>query len=279
MRCPRKGVPIKLLFRVQSDFYTDDPDVCLAVIPSEPYVYFSESRNLGYPEIPRLRPPKSMADSARDDNFFRLLRRHFVTARDDNFFRLLRRHFVTPRDDNFFRLLRRPPKKPQTSRNDRLLFLSLFLIFLSISASAEPIKNEDCLACHDNFPIAKFKMSSHGTNLCASCHQDIKEIPHPDKVAPVNCASCHRIEAEIYNGSDHGKALASGVPAASCINCHSDSHTILSARDPNSPTYRLNIPKTCAACHENQERMEKYGLLEKHPLKSYSATVHGKALL
>lgn len=145
--------------------------------------------------------------------------------------------------------------------------------------AAEEIANEDCLACHDSFNLDEFHGSVHGGNLCTSCHVEIKELPHPEKMSPVNCASCHRMEASVYLASDHGKAMKHGIAAAKCFDCHGDSHSIYSARDAKSPVYRLNIPKTCAVCHENQEKMAKYALLEKHPLTSYAETVHGKALL
>ncbi|MBI4549527.1 MAG: cytochrome b/b6 domain-containing protein [Candidatus Omnitrophica bacterium] len=146
-------------------------------------------------------------------------------------------------------------------------------------AAAETIANEDCLACHDTFKLEDFETTAHGSNLCTSCHSDIKELPHPESLKQVDCAVCHRVEAEIYGASDHGKALKSGVPAASCLNCHGDTHTIRSARDPLSPIHRLNIPQTCAVCHENEKMMARYSLLEKQPLHSYADTVHGKALL
>lgn len=118
----------------------------------------------------------------------------------------------------------------------------------------------------------------HGKNLCTSCHKGITEIPHSEKLAPVECAACHRLESEVYSNSDHGKAVKAGASAASCLSCHGSSHELLSARSPESPVYRLNVPKTCAICHEDEPKMAKYRLLEKHAFRSYSQTVHGKAL-
>lgn len=161
------------------------------------------------------------------------------------------------------------------------VFFAAFLwlgAFASTVQTEEGIKNEDCLACHDSFHYDKFLSSVHRSNLCTSCHADIKEIPHPEKLAPVNCAHCHRLESEVYDSSDHGMAVKWGAPAASCLSCHGNPHELLSARDPQSPVYRLNIPKTCATCHEDQKKMAKYSLLEKQPVKSYLDTVHGKAL-
>ncbi len=166
--------------------------------------------------------------------------------------------------------------------------LFVFICVAALSAQAEEttasssqqlITNDDCLACHDQFNLEKFKTSIHGSNQCTSCHGDIKEIPHPEKLAKVQCSSCHDIEAQIYYSSDHGKALKKGAPAAQCLDCHGEPHSLLNSRDQNSPVNRLNIHKTCARCHEDEKKMEPFHLLEKAPFKSYAKSVHGIALI
>ncbi|MBI3999000.1 MAG: cytochrome b/b6 domain-containing protein [Candidatus Omnitrophica bacterium] len=160
-----------------------------------------------------------------------------------------------------------------------LLVALTFPLTVWAADDVQPINDEDCLACHDTINQEKFAASIHGSNRCTSCHSDVKDIPHSLKPGHVECASCHRIEAQIYNASDHGKALKKGAPAASCLDCHGSAHELLNYRNPDSPVNRKNIPATCATCHENQEKMLRYGLLEVRPLKSYSESVHGKALL
>ncbi len=162
------------------------------------------------------------------------------------------------------------------------IYLLIFLLmpFLSFR-TAYAVENTECLACHDdNKRSDTYNSSVHGKNLCTSCHADITALPHPEKLGKPVCGQCHRIESEIYNSSDHGVALKAGInEAASCRNCHGEPHAILNSRNKDSPVYRLNIPKTCASCHEDQEKMAKYALTEKMPFKSYSETVHGKALI
>lgn len=162
------------------------------------------------------------------------------------------------------------------------VFIFLFLASHAFAAD-EParaaIQNEDCLVCHEHIDLNQFNSSVHGQHRCTSCHSGIQELPHPEQMAPVSCAGCHRIESEIYYSSDHGRAVRHGISAASCLDCHGEPHSLLSHRNEHSPVFRMNIPKTCARCHENEEKMAKYSLLEKQPLKSYSSTVHGKALL
>ncbi|MDO8525685.1 MAG: cytochrome b/b6 domain-containing protein [Candidatus Omnitrophota bacterium] len=170
-----------------------------------------------------------------------------------------------------------------------LMALSFFPAAHAIDTSAElsidpdrsqRIENSECLTCHDDIKPDVYNASVHGKNLCTSCHADITEAPHPEKPGKPVCNQCHRIEAEIYNSSDHGVALKAGIDeAASCRNCHGQPHGILDSRNKESPVYRANIPETCAVCHEDQAKMEKYALTEKTPLKSYSETVHGKALV
>src|SRR3989338_6775101 len=153
--------------------------------------------------------------------------------------------------------------------------------FIFLAGFAGAIENEECLTCHGEAVDADaYSASIHGKNLCTSCHVDVTKAPHGEHPKTPTCNQCHRIESEIYKTSDHGVALKAGVEeAASCRNCHGEPHSLLNSRNPKSPVYRLNIPSTCSACHENEQMMTKYALTEKMPLKSYSATVHGKALI
>ena len=66
--------------------------------------------------------------------------------------------------------------------------------------------------------------------------------------------------------SIHGYAVSKEglLVAANCMSCHG-SHHILSHKDPQSPTYKTNIPNTCGTCHGGVEA-------------EYSAGVHGKAV-
>ncbi len=161
-----------------------------------------------------------------------------------------------------------------------VVFSFLFIIFSPVPAfSKQAISTGDCLSCHEDFKIEAFNSSVHASNLCTSCHNDIQEFPHSDKPAKVNCSGCHKIESEVYDLSDHGRAVKAGAPAAKCLDCHGQPHAILDTRNRESPVARLNIPQTCAKCHEDEKKMAQYNLLEKEPVMTYSETVHGKALM
>ncbi len=120
---------------------------------------------------------------------------------------------------------------------------------------------------------------------CLSCHGNQHEIvPKTDPQSPVyplnipkTCGSCHGNAAmakkygmgnvyPAYLDSIHGFAIGKEglLVAANCTSCHG-SHKILKHTDPQSSTYRANIPATCGSCH--------VGINEQ-----YQKGVHGKAV-
>jgi cytochrome b subunit of formate dehydrogenase len=160
----------------------------------------------------------------------------------------------------------------------------LTICVISIASTAQAIENAECFACHGDKDSAKyvdeqkFSHSIHAKNLCTSCHADIADLPHAEKLKPVSCSQCHRIETDIYLHSDHGQAIHKGVSeAASCKSCHGETHTLLNSRDPASPVNRANIPATCAKCHGNIREMEKFDLRQRAVVVTYDKSVHGIA--
>lgn len=109
------------------------------------------------------------------------------------------------------------------------------------------------------------------SNFCGKCHSN---IDYMKKFRP-------RIETDQvarYLTSKHGKKLLKGdQKVAVCTSCHT-AHSILSASDPRSTTYSLNLPKTCDNCHGDSELMEQYNLDTK-VYEDYAKGVHGVALL
>jgi predicted CXXCH cytochrome family protein len=169
------------------------------------------------------------------------------------------------------------------------------LAFLLTGPGRIALAQTDCLACHGDASMQdasgksigvnadKFHASVHGTLACSDCHKDIKGYPHPDKVAPVLCESCHAEEAAGLSGSVHAKAgeqspqhaSAPGAPNP-CLSCHGNQHEIVPKTDPSSPVYPLNIPKTCGTCHGNEAMAKKYGLPNVYA--SYIDSIHGFAI-
>ncbi|MFP5234597.1 MAG: cytochrome c3 family protein [Acidobacteriota bacterium] len=128
-----------------------------------------------------------------------------------------------------------------------------------------------CGTCHAD-QSAALKGSVHGDSAehpCTSCHGDAHSIfPKTDArsaVYPLNvphtCGTCHSNNGAgqkhglpsvypAYMDSIHGFALSKEglLVAANCQSCHG-SHHILSHNNPESPTFKANIPKTCGTCH------------------------------
>jgi predicted CXXCH cytochrome family protein len=147
-----------------------------------------------------------------------------------------------------------------------------------------PVK---CESCHTG-EAERLVGSVHANRAehsCTSCHGDAHAIfPKGDPrsaVYPLNiphtCGACHGNDAlakkhglpnvyPMYIDSIHGFALSKEglLVAANCQSCHG-SHHILSHTDPQSPTYKTNIPKTCGTCHA--------GIAA-----NYAGGVHGKAV-
>jgi len=129
----------------------------------------------------------------------------------------------------------------------------------------------DCKTCHAE-QAAALTGSVHSSakeHPCTSCHGDAHAIfPKSDArsaVYPLNipktCGNCHSNDGMAqkhglpsvypnYIDSIHGFALSKEglLVAANCQSCHG-SHGILSHKNPASPTYKANIPKTCGGCH------------------------------
>jgi nitrate/TMAO reductase-like tetraheme cytochrome c subunit len=183
----------------------------------------------------------------------------------------------------------------------RLVSAAVVLCLAAARAAAEPVKpapaptNEDCLTCHED-PAArrangtsvfvakdKFSASVHGQAglACVDCHSDLAtttDFPHPDKLAPAQCQTCHGDVVTEYGKSAHALARkAGGSLAATCADCHS-AHEIRSAKDPASPTYVLNLPSTCGRCHGNADVIRKGHIAIGNVVTLYQDSIHAKAL-
>ncbi len=165
------------------------------------------------------------------------------------------------------------------------------------SAAPSSPTNDDCLGCHADAsltgsggrPVAvapeRFAASVHGQAgiTCVACHEDLAsatEFPHPEKLAPVSCATCHDQAAGQHQASVHAQPRrgSPGSPAAACKDCHG-THEIRSSRDPDSATYHLNLPKTCGRCHGSAAAM---GQGAAPPggniVAQFQDSIHGQAL-
>jgi len=110
--------------------------------------------------------------------------------------------------------------------------LSLCLVLPAMAGAPAGPTNADCLGCHADKGLVKevkgkkvslhtdavaFKASVHGSLACTDCHADIKEVPHPEKLAPVSCGNCHADSASQLAKSIHGRKDG---PQLDCQSCH-----------------------------------------------------------
>jgi cytochrome b subunit of formate dehydrogenase len=175
--------------------------------------------------------------------------------------------------------------------------VAVWVVAISQGFSAEAIPNKDCLDCHEDKTLTMtnaqgreislfvdeslLKLSVHKTNTCVSCHADLTS-KHPDDnvraKTPV-CAECHDSETQQYAASIHGMSRTlGGDAAASCGGCHG-SHAMLPAKHPDSPVFKLNLPRTCASCHTNAGLTAEYNMKYPQVASQYIDSMHGRALL
>ncbi len=169
---------------------------------------------------------------------------------------------------------------------------------------------DQCATCHGKLgdkPSSLFSKDIHHQRgvSCSGCHggdatsDDMERamdpkagfigVPKGDAVS-VACAKCHsdagKMKAwhsdlptgqlELLQASVHGKLSTTGKEhIAQCTTCHG-AHGIVSAKNPASPVYPLNVVATCAACHSNAVYIRSYNpSLAVDQREKYRTSVHG----
>jgi cytochrome b subunit of formate dehydrogenase len=195
----------------------------------------------------------------------------------------------------------RPAQEKARSRSCLSLFLPLLLVggllaATPIHGAGAKVAKESCLDCHSDKDMTKdvggkpvslfvdeprFGKAVHGSLSCRSCHVDLhKDHPGDGNPAPkVNCGSCHTDQDKVYQTSIHGMSKAMGASAAAgCVDCHGN-HYIGKVGLKDSPVYKMNLPKTCAKCHANQNLTDEYRMKFPSVGSQYQESIHGMALL
>lgn len=170
--------------------------------------------------------------------------------------------------------------------------MSSLLMVTVVSAQPGPPSNEDCQACHaepsmtraDGRPVVvapeAFARSVHSSFSCVDCHADLAtltEFPHPDRLAPVECASCHDDAAMKVASSVHAGIRGSGADGGGigCAACHGPPHEITPSSDLQSATHTLRVASTCAACHSEAAPAATRGA----PVAAtFADSIHGQVL-
>lgn len=180
--------------------------------------------------------------------------------------------------------------KQQRGRQRQIVWEILFILLVLSATSRAQIGNSDCLACHSDSSLTvsdstgttrslfvdatKMERSVHAGFDCVTCHADIKETPHAERLAPAACGTCHEDAITELAESVHGKSEAS-ADAPTCGNCHG-SHEIRANADSLSWVNPRQLAFTCARCHANPALVQKYHIPIKDPFKAYSNSVHGR---
>jgi cytochrome b subunit of formate dehydrogenase len=179
----------------------------------------------------------------------------------------------------------------------------LIIFFAACAQAAEtpiaavkpaPLPNSECLDCHEaEFKPRKkgqpaewvgvkpdgFAKSVHGKLNCVDCHATLTETPHPSKLPPAQCASCHEQAAAQYAKSIHSVSHQMGASdAASCASCHG-THEMVPVKQVDSPVFKLNLPKTCSTCHDNAKLTKEYRMGQTQAAGHYLDSIHGRALI
>ncbi len=154
--------------------------------------------------------------------------------------------------------------KKHSTKTFRAIALPI-LLFTFVPASSThglPQQNAACLACHGEKEMksesgksifvdpAKLGASNHAALACQACHTDIKDYPHPKRIAKPQCASCHAEPAGSVPKSVHG-----ALGAEACASCHGSAHEVQKAG--RLPT------KECSTCHADE-------------VSQYQRSVHAK---
>jgi formate dehydrogenase gamma subunit len=127
-----------------------------------------------------------------------------------------------------------------------------FLLILILKAPLLSQDNSQCFACHDDKTLTmeragkvislyvdqrKFEKSVHSSLSCVDCHSGFNpdEIPHKERIEPVDCSTCHESEVVEFKKSKHAKV-------GGCSSCHGDAHGIVK-------TSHSDFVVRCSSCH------------------------------
>jgi len=180
----------------------------------------------------------------------------------------------------------------------RLCALILATVVAAVLSAENPkplAGSDQCTICHDEgrqvgkpkegtppgIDAAALRASPHATLGCTDCHSDVdpKSLPHAEKLAPVDCGSCHGDEGGQFAESLHGRAIKRGDPLApTCKTCHGR-HNILKPSTRGSPTSTINIPALCGGCHKEGTPVSlTRNIPQSNILNNYMDSIHGKGL-
>ena len=148
------------------------------------------------------------------------------------------------------------------------MILWVGILLLTVN-QAEAQTREECLACHSDSSLSMERKgkqislcvdgrvldkSAHRKLLCTACHSgfDAQNVPHKEKIEPVNCVACHKDAAvkHQFHPQMNITGRAGGNSQVSCKDCHG-THDIVSPKDPGSKFNSAKLSEFCGSCHED----------------------------
>ncbi len=130
-----------------------------------------------------------------------------------------------------------------------------FFVGVLLSANSTSQSSSDCLVCHDDKTLTlkrdgkvislyvdskKYESSVHGSLNCVDCHTGFNpdEIPHKERIEPVDCSVCHNDEVVAFKLTKHSKKI-------NCLSCHGNAHEIVKFS-------RSEFVGRCSSCHKKE---------------------------
>lgn len=190
------------------------------------------------------------------------------------------------------------------------LIITLFILSAAFTLAQENKEEDQCFTCHEMLGSKEaelFKKDVHHLKgiSCSACHGgDSKNddmdaamdpkigftgVPKGDGITE-KCIKCHADkdkmqrygsnlptnQYENLKSSVHWKLSLSGKEhMVQCTTCH-NAHGIVSVKNPLSPVYPLNVPKTCSSCHSNEVFMRAFNpSLPVDQFQKYKTSQHG----
>lgn len=204
-----------------------------------------------------------------------------------------------------------PSNLMRATRGVALAVLLAAGLALLPSASVAAVSNDDCFGCHSEATMSasdaglkeggperpqrtlpkspvitfqvdkdKFARSVHGGMSCTDCHKDIADMPHTQRLKPVDCSGCHSEANAVFSKSRHVviHAVNNVANAPRCADCHG-AHDVLKVSDENSHVSTKNVSNTCMRCHGATEAARRSGIPIPGAGKMFSQSVHYKKLM
>lgn len=89
----------------------------------------------------------------------------------------------------------------------------------------------------------KYTAGVHADTTCVTCHKDVDDLPHKQRLKAVNCNECHEESETTVRASSHGDKA--GPKAPGCIGCH-DVHY-----GKGTDSVKKDFKRTiCVNCHK-----------------------------